>query len=321
MISFSEAIEQTADEDRALLIGNGFSSKYTSYSTLLSKSGLEEGSDLRSLFDALETVDFEAVVHSLEQAAIVEMAYGNAVHSNELVTDAQKVREALVNAVRTTHPAHRDELAAYYESGASFLSNFKKVFTLNYDLLLYWVNLESRHLSDGFGKGTDADNFKGPFYEDAWCDIYNLHGGLHLFQDDRGDVIKALNGGDGVIATITKTIVERKRLPVYVAEGSSNAKMLKINSVGYLRHCYDELLSNTASHLFVYGHSADDNDAHIYRAIFSSGVKKVYFGVYKPTEEKIRVFRGQLARHKELGGRSIDFTFYDAASADLWADA
>tara|TARA_R110002110_G_C13468395_1_gene719657 strand:+ start:6169 stop:7143 length:975 start_codon:yes stop_codon:yes gene_type:complete len=318
VISYEEAIAATKDEDRALLIGNGFSAEYFNYKSLLEKSGLEEGTPLRNLFSELNTVDFEAVVRALEDAAIVERAYGNADHSGALINDAQIVREALVHAINGTHPAHREELAVKYESSSKFLRHFGKVFTLNYDLLLYWVNLEKTLLRDGFGMGDETGRFLGPFHENAYCDVYNLHGGLQLFDNGRGEVIKAINTGTGVIATITHTIAEKKRLPIYVAEGSSPEKMRKINSSAYLRHCYDQLLKNQASSIFVFGHSADDNDAHIYRAIFSSDVKRVFFSVFNPDDEKLRQLSGQLAKHRELGGKDIEYTFYDAASAHVW---
>lgn len=133
---------------------------------------------------------------------------------------------------------------------------------LNYDLLLYWVNLEKQTLGDGFGLGTQVRDFRGPFSDLAHCALYNLHGGLHLFLDDAGELHKALDSGNGVIATITDAITTKRRLPVYVAEGTSKQKMGKINSVAYLRHCYDKLRGNEAP-VFVYGHSADDNDEHI----------------------------------------------------------
>ena len=42
-------------------------------------------------------------------------------------------------------------------------SQFVTVFSLNYDLLLYWVNLEKRLLGDGFGLGAHSGRFIGPF--------------------------------------------------------------------------------------------------------------------------------------------------------------
>jgi hypothetical protein len=53
----------------------------------LAEAKLEEGSPIKALFGALETVNFEAVVYSMENAAFVERAYGNEEHANQLVAD------------------------------------------------------------------------------------------------------------------------------------------------------------------------------------------------------------------------------------------
>ncbi len=317
--SFDEAIKKAGGRRPALLIGNGFSAEYFNYDNLFAKSGIKDEPNLKNLFDLLDTVDFEAVIRSLEGAILVERAYGNNDHADELEAHAQKVREALVTAVNSTHPPHRQDLELKYESSAEFLQNFSKVFSLNYDLLLYWVNLENRFLRDGFGRGSKNSHgkFQGPFYEDAHCEIYNLHGGLHLFPTSIGEVEKALDTGDGVIATITQTIRAGRRLPIYVAEGSSQAKMRKINSSPYLRHCYDMLSANELT-MFVFGHSADENDEHIYEAIFGSGAEELYFGVYKPSDDKIKKIDALLAKYQKLYGHDVEYSFYDAESAHIW---
>lgn len=317
VINFADAIEESKGESRALLVGNGFSAQYFTYANLLAESGLEAGKPLRNLFDALGTVDFEKVVRALEDAVVVERAYGNAGHAEELSAHAQEVREALVRAVQTTHPAHRDELAFQYDSSAAFLAHFGTVFSLNYDLLLYWVALERGLFSDGFGLGDRDGSFIGPFSTEGYCTLFNLHGGLHLFDQGEDAIFKALNGGDGVIATIADTIVRKQRLPLYVAEGTSAQKLRKIHSIDYLRHCY-EMLRDNSSTMFVYGHSADENDAHIYRAIFESGIKRLYFGVFQPTEQKLRSLDGQLAKYRHSWGEKTDYRFYDSESANVW---
>src|SRR6185295_3230928 len=120
--------------------------------------------------------------------------------------------ESLVKAINDTHPEHKGELAFELDSGAKFLAHFATVFSLNYDLLLYWLNLEKAKLRDGFGLGADigGGEFRGPFSEHAYCDIFNLHGGLHLFRDEAGDIYKAQNTGKGVIATITMAITQAR---------------------------------------------------------------------------------------------------------------
>lgn len=319
VITLQEAVARTQGQDRTLLIGNGFSAQYFSYANLLTESGLEVGGPIRNLFDNLGTVDFEAVVRSLEDAVVVERSYGNNEHATELETDAQRVREALVQAVRTTHPEHRENPALNYGNPATFLRQFEKVFTLNYDLLLYWVILEQGRLRDGFGLGETSANgrFRGPFREDAYCSVFNIHGGLHLFQDNVGDVHKALNGGEGVISTIANEITIRRRLPIYVAEGTWQSKLKKINSIGYLRHCLQALRQNTAT-VFIYGHSAAANDTHIYDAIFRSEAGHVYFGVYEPNDEKARLLDGQLARYSRIAGNRVHYTLYDSGTANVW---
>jgi len=177
--------------------------------------------------------------------------------------------------------------------------------------------LENLKLGDGFGLGKQSGNFRGPFSPAAHCALYNLHGGLHLFTDHEGELFKALNTGNGVIANITDAIRNAKRMPVYVAEGTSAQKMAKINSVAYLRHSYDKLRENGAA-LFVYGHSADENDAHIYRAIFESGAKQIYFGVYKPDEAKLKVLDAQLAKYQHLWDKGTGYAFFDSESAGVW---
>ena len=315
-----EAINATKTKAKALLIGNGFSAQHFSYSNLLAEARLEDGNPVKALFEQLNTVDFEVVIHALQDAAMVERAYDNIDQANRFEKDARKVREALVTAVNATHPAHREDLSHQYKCAAAFLEHFAEVFSLNYDLLLYWVNLEKRLLNDGFGRGENVaeGRFKGPFLKNAHCNIFNLHGGLHLFQNEIGETYKALNDGDGVIANITREITENKRLPLYVAEGDSVSKLRKINSVEYLRHCY-RILQETTAVVFVFGHSASPNDAHIYHAIFGSKKVHAYFGIFKPDDCKIKAVDAELAKYKKLGGNKVSYSFFASETAHVWS--
>lgn len=319
VITFAEALEQTQGQDRTLLLGNGFSAEYFNYRTLLEQSGLAVDDPLRSLFNELGTVDFEAAIKALEGAATVERAYGNNATSQNRINDANRLREALVHAVRETHPQHRNDLEPKYSSSSNFINNFNKIFTLNYDLLLYYSNLETGKLRDGFGLGEIYMNgkFIGPFKEEAYCEIYNLHGGLHLFTDNENNTLKALDTGDGVISTITDTVITKGRLPIYVAEGTTTQKMHKINSIPYLNHSYEQLKENKAS-VFVYGHSADENDSHIYRAIFKANIPTLYFGIYQATQEKIDEISAQLSKYKISSRSSTDIVLFESMSAHVW---
>lgn len=317
LISFDEALKRTEKQGRALLLGNGFSIGHFTYGTLLDKSGLAADDPPRALFAALKTNDFESVIRALDDAAVVERAYKNEKQAQLFSTDADKLRQALVNAIRTIHPPHRDKIADVIPSCIQFLKNFSTIFTLNYDLLLYWVILEDRKsFQDGFGLGLEENGFKRPFTPVALCNVYNLHGGLHLFVTETGEVEKRLMGPTGVIDAISETITKAKRLPLYVAEGSSPAKLARINSSPYLRRCLERLSATTGA-LYVYGHSAAPNDAHIYDAIFGSNIEHLFFCIHQPTA-KLNELDGELARHKKRNTSRVEYIFVDSETAHVW---
>lgn len=317
IISFKEAIEATEEKNRTLLLGNGFSIKFFSYDDLLIASGIEEGTSLRELFSILDTKDFEHVIRSLEDAALVADAYDDKDMASNFKSDANQLRKGLIHAINETHPEY-NEIDDIIPSCEAFISNFKKIFTLNYDLLLYWVRLNIPQFHDGFGKGIRNNGFIGPFTKGAYCEIYNLHGGLHLFKNNLNEIEKRLASGDDLISRITETI-EESRLPLYVAEGTSKKKLAKINSVPYLRHCLEEL-GNITGTLFIYGHSASENDKHIYKAIFESKVlQKVYFCIHRPTTN-VNKIKGVLENYKSdpLANDKIKIEFIDAESVKVW---
>ena len=325
IVSFEEALKRTEGQKRSLLLGNGFSATHFSYANLLEQSGIAADDPIRGVFGALDTFDFERVMNALEASAVVSAAYSDAKAEEIYIADAERLREGLIHAIRETHPGHRDDIEGAIPSCCRFLKSFDTIFTLNYDLLLYWVQLAmTNRFRDGFGLGKEENGFRGPFLEHAYCEIYNLHGGLHLFQDERGDIEKRVHQGSGVIDAISETVLKEGRLPVYVAEGTSMAKVRRINSVSYLAHCYSKL-QNSTGNIFVYGHSADENDSHIYSALFRTAkaastfgkVAHLYFCVYQPSGTLDEV-HGRLAKYKASVGSDLEFTFVDAESAQVW---
>ncbi|MEO1197945.1 MAG: DUF4917 family protein [Pseudomonadota bacterium] len=320
-ITFAEALELTANARRCVLLGNGFSIAQAggnfSYANLLEHSGLEAGSPIRRIFEELNTIDFEEVMHALEHAAKIEAAYGANDRSELFRNDAGGLREALIHAVRDVHPAIQyDVPEAQHQACAEFLNKFCCLFTLNYDLLLYWVvlNSEARQHSDGFGLGDEVRGFR-TFRERAHCSTYYLHGALHLFLNEQLETQKRIVTSATIIDDIAASIRWLKQLPLYVAEGSSSQKKSKIYSIPYLRHCYERLSELTGS-LFVFGHSVAENDVHIYDAIFESDIDKFVFCVHRP-ENGWDHIRESLARYVERRG-DIEFHYVDASSANVW---
>ena len=233
------------------------------------------------------------------------------------MADAIRVREGLVNAVRAAHPPYRENIASVIPSCVEFLADFGKVFTLNYDLLLYWVIIGRQQFNDGFGLGTEADGFRGPFKSSPRCNIFHVHGGLHLFLTSDYEVEKRLATAAGMVDAIADTISQGERFPVYVAEGTSSAKLQRINSIPYLKHSYQQLRESSGA-FFVYGHSASDGDAHIYNALFKSKIDHLYFCIYRPTVHSLAEMNAKLSYFQKSNGSKIGYTFVDAESASVW---
>jgi hypothetical protein len=316
-ISFTDALVATEGGTRSLLVGNGFSHTYFNYKNLLKNAGLETNQSLLSLFEAFKTVDFEVVIRTLEDAALVEEKYNKLSRALVLRKEANKLRRALVHAIRKVHPNFHTDVWGL-SSALEFISNFSTLFTLNYDFLLHWVRLQdTRKFMDGFGLGDDNGEFRGPFSERARCNVFNIHGGLHLFADPDGRVRKRI-GEPAIIEAISKTIVQDNRLPLYIAEGTSLQKLSKIFGSPYLRHCFDKI-DACEGPFFIFGHSADRNDEHIYDKIFRSNIEHLYYCIHEPTAAKVAERNAELVRYKTLAGSEVEFTFVDSALANVWA--
>jgi hypothetical protein len=321
ILSFEDAIKATGHSACTLLLGNGFSiaqggGQFT-YTSLLEKSGLADDSAIRNVFRILATVDFEKVMKALGDAAQIELAYGDDERSTKFREDAAAVREALIQAVHVVHPGvHFDIPKAQRDACAKFLSHFHAVFTLNYDLLLYWVILHAaaKDFQDGFGLGEEVNGFR-TFREDAYCNTYYMHGALHLFATPELEMQKRILTNNTIIDDIADTIRQRAQLPLFVAEGTAIEKLGRIRSIPYLAHCYQEL-SSVKQNLFIFGHAASDNDIHIYDAICHSHIKRIFVCVHEP-KINLQEMRERFARYVERR-KNIEWQYVDAATAKVW---
>ena len=329
LMTFADALKETTENSRTLLLGNGFSIAQTeghfSYANLLDKSDSIKGTSIYNMFDSFATFDFEQIIKLLEDASRVASVYGNKSDSTKYSEDAEALRGVLIKTIRDVHPDNFGSIPqSEIESCAKFIKCFRCIFSLNYDLLLYWtclkynesVNNPDDKFKDGFGLAKDSDGFRGPFKEEAYCNIYNIHGGLHLFLTPERNVEKKVSTSNNLLNDIAQIIQSHKRLPLYVAEGACLQKLNKIRSVPYIAHCYDKL-SDIDGDLFCFGHSINKNDHHIYDVIFSEGskVKTFYYCVYDI--EKLQHSKERLAAFKEKNPR-IEVKYIDASKMDIW---
>lgn len=196
-------------------MGNGFSracrDDIFAYSALFDRAdfgGLPPSA--RAAFDALGTTDFETVIRGLQSAATVLSCYHDFPPAviQQLQTDALGLRDVLVKSIADSHPARPSDISPrQYAACKQFLSNFDGLYSLNYDLLLYWALMQSEiapqvRCDDGFRKpeGEEAayvtwepDNVHGQ-------NVHYLHGALHLF--DSGSEIQKYTWSNTGIALI-----------------------------------------------------------------------------------------------------------------------
>jgi hypothetical protein len=114
--------------------------------------------------------------------------------------------------------------------------------TLNYDLLLYWAQMHNEEgnepsSDDGFRKPEDDYDAAYVTWESGNSHKQNtwfLHGALHLF--DAGTEIQKytwVNTGLRLIDQI-RDALKRDYFPTFVAEGTSNEKLIRIRHNDYL---------------------------------------------------------------------------------------
>jgi hypothetical protein len=277
-----------------LLLGNGFSracrNDIFAYDALFNRSDFTSlSSRARSAFDRLGTTDFEIVMKALRNASVLVELYDPESRelSERLLSDGEGLREVLVGAIAGNHPALPSEIGSEaYSACKLFLSHFNRIYTLNYDLLLYWAVMQDEippdiPCDDGFRmpEGGPQDYVTWEPENTHQQNIYYLHGALHIF--DAGREIQKYtwsNTRTPLIGQI-RTALEHHKYPLFVAEGESGQKLERIRHSDYLSKAYRSFAEIGGS-LFIFGHSLAPNDEHYLRLIEKGKVKQVFVGIY-----------------------------------------
>jgi len=333
-----------------LLLGNGFSIACHSsfkYGTLFDqarKSGLPR--HLRELLERYGS-NFEDVLKYLDEGIFLSEHYRlkkDKRTDRDMAQDHKKLKDTLIKTISDNHPDFPRRITDNkFKSCIKFLRNFDAVFTVNYDLLLYWASLhinekegEEFPFSDGFGRDEDVDDPDCSFSYSRMGSkpfLFFLHGALHLYTRD-GRVWKRVWNTTGIpIIKRVREAFKNKGYPLVVTEGNSVDKFKKIESSSYLSQAYRKF-KNLQGHLFIFGHSLSDQDKHILDAVICSEKFKlsyVWIGIHgDPTlmhNQKIiekaaflRVKReeriSKRAKLKEEG--ELNICFFDSDSAHVW---
>lgn len=338
MLTFEEALEETQHGKRHVLLGNGFSracrNELFAYDALFAQAQNTLSRTAKKAFHALGTTDFELVMRALKQATDLVTVYARADSKigARLARDAEALREALAQAIASSHPDRpRDVTEAEFAACRIFLQHFDKIYTLNYDLLLYWALMHDDvddltiACNDGFHHPEDGpEDYVIWEVSDAGSqNVFYLHGALHVF-DAGAEVQKYTwcNTGVALIDQVREALREN-RYPIYVAEGSSDSKMRRIQHSAFLSRAFRSF-AHIGGSLFIFGHSLASNDEHALRLVERGTVKAVYvslFGNPKSRDNRRIVDRAEAFREgRERSGRrnQLDVRFFDAASANVW---
>ena len=338
--SFDEALEASSElGNPQLLLGNGFSrslfDEIFSYPSLLEKAEFPETSHLGNVFTKLDTTDFEYAMRRLEETRDLLSIYlspeGLEALLAPLKSEEEVLRNTLVSTIAKNHPNIPDKITLrQYKSCRRFLKHFVKkekshVFTLNYDLLLYWTLVRSPPMGkDGFWR-SDNDDPDSPLLwgPNRKQNVHYLHGALHLFET-QADVEKltSANMGERILDQVTREIAS-SRFPLFITEGKSKHKLRKIRDSAYLEHSYRrfrEVVREKDSVLFIFGHSLSDQDDHILKQIVKGSFQHLFVSVRKGFEEDAGRIVSQA---RKLAGRrkgtSLELHFYSAESANVWS--
>lgn len=348
---FADAV---ADSDqyskRHLLLGNGFSiacrADIFHYGSLFDQADFGQVPEVEAVFEALGTQDFEQAIRSLENAASILPPY--VPHGDEAVakmrSHAAGLKEILVQTIASNHPnVPHDIPDEKFWACRHFLANFLsgetagQVFTLNYDLLLYWTLMhddmpfdEQIHLAknDGFGNDEDEPDAEYVVWQGETgahdARVHFLHGALHLF--DSGAELRKYTWvrTNQPLVDQARAAIAGDAYPLFVAEGTSAKKKAKIRHNAYLYQGFKQFTANVkqGQHcMFIFGHSLASSDDHVLVRIGRGRFKKLYVGIYGDpllNENQLIINRAQELAAMRQERWPLEVMFYDAASANVW---
>jgi hypothetical protein len=342
MMKYDEVLEAIKEQRKYLLLGNGFSMAYNperfSFTSLL-ENAVERGlilttSPIYQVFTQFDTKDFEEVVKLLETSTKVLKTYGILSEEDEknILDDSMSLKKYLVDVITNNHPDKITEISDdEFLKSASFIKNFEKVYTLNYDLLLYWscIKLQSfiekKRIEDSLLK--ISDGFYDPYEHSTDYVVFEnggksfnvnfLHGGLHIF-DKKSEIIKnTFSRTDKSLKEQTLENLNKDIYPIFVSEGTSEQKKAKIIHNAYLNHCYKSLsnIGTENSSLVIFGTLLKRNDIHIRKAILKSNVANIYIGV--STENEAKEFDDFIEESTKLK-KAKKIYFYDYRTVKVW---
>jgi hypothetical protein len=306
-----------------LILGNGASMAIHngfSYDSLF-QAAQENGhvtADVANVFRAFGVVDFELVLRRLWQAKVVNGTLD--IPAGPVETAYAQVRDALIATVRDVHITHADALV-HLNPIYTFMSGFRTVVSLNYDLIVYWAAMQSQNnlgnwFKDCFVNFEFVDNWKAmrePYRAQGSTLYFYPHGNLSLARGLDDGEYKLFSPYTDLLTHVLNVWQSGNAVPLFVSEGTSDHKLSSIKSSNYLQRVNREVLSHIGDSLVVYGWGVGEQEQHILSRLGQSRCRRVAVSV--------RNANAAYMRHAEDSFRSIgmqEVVFFDSASPGCW---
>lgn len=334
--SFEDCLKR-AGARKHILLGNGFSIALKpdifSYGSLYSKADFTTVPHAAEVFKALATQDFEAVIRLLVDMAKVLKCYKNTSPGlvAQIEKDAAAIKTILAEAIARNHPDRPYDIEnEQYAACRSFLSHFGHIYTLNYDVLLYWALMHDEvdelqiQCDDGFRH--PEGNEEAPYVswqEGDAATVHYLHGALHIFDAGHEMTKYTWSKTDIPIVEQVRSALDEEKYPLFVAEGHSHDKLDKIMHSAHL-HKALRSFSNISGSLFIFGHSFDDNDDHVLSKIPEGRITDLFVGLFgdpkSDSNRRIITKANSFSDFRAESGKrnKLDVHFYDVATATVW---
>lgn len=315
----------------SLLLGNGASiavDKRFSYKVLYEEVSNYStlSNELLGLFEHYHTTNFEHILRSLLETHRINEVLG--IDDDKTEKYYLELRNALIQTIRNIHPQHQ-EVKHHFNKIAGFLSRFKKVLSLNYDLLVYWAMLaynegHGQWFKDCFVHGEfekDFEYLSKPYQTMKGATlVFYPHGSLFLATEPFGGEVKVSSSEkDYLLSSVLAKWQREDYIPLFVSEGTSQAKLRSITRNSYLNTVYDSVVAKLSDSLVIYGWSLGDQDQHILRALARGNLKEIAISVYVK-DEHWKSYCDEVT-HKLRGLpriRNCTIRFFNAESKGCW---
>lgn len=291
-----QALNNELQEDsleKNFLFGNGLNRSIPEIGQNFNYSSIISYVEIKSILDGLNSklTPYKTNDSDFDLEKVIEIV-GNS--KSEMITK-------FIDNFVEKHPSYRD-FKQYKEKLSLFIRkhDFSNIFTLNYDLFLYWtilysnkLNTNNREYVDGFWYGLLRNDAKeqqkiqskrSRFGRGFRPNIFYLHGTIFLYKGKQYKPKKIVKSNNDIKRNLKKYIqdnIDEHNFPLIVLEGNSTTKesiMRDKNFKAYGDFC-KENLKQIKGLLLILGCSFEQ-DGHILKYIAENKkLEKIYLTI------------------------------------------